>query len=91
MRAVVLVLVLGSCTPPPPHATAADAERANVALAELEQGRTIVVGKCGGCHKPPLPSDPWQHVMDDMAQRAKLDADQRHLAEQYLSVMAATK
>lgn len=84
---LALVAVLG-CAPPPPHATAADAARANVALAELERGRTIVVGKCAACHKPPLPTDRWQPVMDDMAKRSRLDAEQRHLVEQYLSVMA---
>lgn len=93
MRATFAVLVVASvaCTPPLPHATAADAQRANVALVELERGRTIVVGKCGGCHKPPLPTDHWQPVMTDMATRAKLDPNQRRLAEQYLSVMAVPK
>jgi hypothetical protein len=90
MRLVVLLGIASACTPSPPHATAADADRANVALAELEQGRTIVVGKCGACHKPPMPTDAWQPVMTDMAERAKLDGDQRRLAEQYLSVMAVT-
>lgn len=92
MRATfVVLLAVAGCTPSPPHATAADAARANVALAELQEGRTIVVGKCGGCHKPPMPGDPWQRVMTDMAARAKLDGNQRHLAEQYLSVMVAPK
>ncbi len=91
MRPIVVLVAVAACAPAPPHATAADALRANVALAELEQGRTIVVGKCGGCHKPPLPTDHWQPVMTDMATRAKLDANQRRLAEQYLSVMAVTK
>jgi cytochrome c5 len=90
-RAVVVLLAVSGCTPSPPHATAADAARANVALAELEQGRTIVVGRCGACHKPPMPTDPWQATMTDMSARAKLDANQRRLAEQYLSVMSVTK
>ena len=91
IRLLVAMVAVGGCAPSPPHATAADAARANVALAELEQGRTIVVGKCGACHRPPLPDDPWQRWLPDMAARARLDASERHLAEQYLSVMAVTK
>jgi hypothetical protein len=92
MRSTFAVLLLVSaCTAPLPHATAADAERANVALAELEDGRTIVAGKCGGCHTPPRPTDRWEPVFDEMAQRAKLDDNQRRLAQQYLATMAVTK
>jgi uncharacterized membrane protein len=87
----ILVATLAACAPSPPRATAADAARANVALAELEQGRTIVVGKCAACHVAPMPTDDWQSTMDDMSQRAKLDANQRRLAEQYLTVMAYPK
>ncbi|MGE0400084.1 MAG: hypothetical protein AB7T06_25430 [Kofleriaceae bacterium] len=90
MRVVLVLALLGACAPSLPHATAVDADRANVELAELERGRSIVLKKCGGCHKPPLPTDAWQPVMADMAARAKLDAEQRRLAEQYLSVMAVT-
>jgi uncharacterized membrane protein len=90
-RVVPAVALVAACTNAPPRATAGDAARANVALAELQQGRTIVVGKCAACHAPPMPTDAWQPWMDDMAERAKLDANQRRLAEQYLTVMAVTK
>ena len=90
MRALlvsVALLALGSCAPLPPVATAADAQRANVQLADLEQGRKLLVTKCASCHKAPLPSEPWQATMDDMAHKARLDAEQRRLVEQYLTVM----
>ena len=87
MRALLLLSVFAACTPTPPVATAADAARANVQLAELEQGRKLLVGKCTACHKAPLPNDSWERYMDDMAEKSKLDATQRHLIEQYLTVM----
>lgn len=92
MRASLGVLVaLAACSPSsPPHATAADASRANVALAELEHGRAILVRKCGNCHKAPRPGDDWQPHMPEMAVRANLDAEQQRLIVQYLTVMAYT-
>ncbi|MBS1122294.1 MAG: hypothetical protein H6Q90_4522 [Deltaproteobacteria bacterium] len=76
----------------PPYATTIDAQRANVELAELEQGRALTIRKCGSCHQPPLPRDhtsaEWPSKLDEMAARANLDARQRHVIEQYLVVMA---
>lgn len=93
MKRFALVVLLAACARhSPPHATAADAERANVELAELEQGRTLLLAKCAGCHKTPLPRDhapaAWPPYMDEMAPKAKLDAAQRALIERYLMVMA---
>ncbi len=78
----------------PPRATAMDAERAHVSLDELEQGRSLLVAKCGSrCHKTPLPTDKvaaeWPHALDEMAERSNLDAAQRHMIEQYLITMAS--
>jgi len=87
MRRLLATVLLVACTPAPPVATAADAQRANVALVELEQGRKLLVSKCTACHKAPLPSDPWERYMDEMAEKSKLDVPQRHLIEQYLTVM----
>lgn len=79
----------------PPQATAADAERANVELAELAQGRKLLLSKCGGCHKTPLPGDrtpaEWPAMLDDMGERANLDDHQEHLIEQYLITMATAE
>jgi hypothetical protein len=87
---VVVALVWG-CTPPPPIATAADADRAHVPLAELSQGRDLLLQRCGGCHDVPRPGDAardkWPALMDDMSQRAGLVGPQRHLIEQYVLAM----
>lgn len=95
MKRLALLVVLAACARhSPPHATAADAERANVELAELQQGRKLLLAKCAGCHKTPLPHDhasaAWPRYMDEMAPKAKLDAAQRALIEQYLVTMATS-
>lgn len=92
-RALVLA-ALAACRVAPPQATAVDAERAHVALAELQQGRTLLVQKCGAsCHAAPLPSQhtalEWPASLDEMSARAGIDLGQRHLIEQYLVTLAA--
>ena len=77
----------------PPHATAVDAERSSVALADLDKGRQLVVSKCGSrCHKPPMPTDhtaaEWPHALDEMAPRANVSGMERQLIEQYLIALA---
>ena len=93
VRFLFVVLCLASCTRrTPPMATAADAERANVELAQLERGRSLVLAKCSSCHQPPLPADhtalDWPSKIGEMAERSKLDAEQRRMIEQYLVVMS---
>ncbi len=89
---LVSVLALGACMPDPPHATALDAERGNVALGQLQEGRGLLLQKCGNCHRAPLPTEKlareWPHALDEMAVRSNLDGHQRRLIEQYLVVMA---
>lgn len=92
--ALAAAIALAACARhTPPRATAMDAERAHVSLDELERGRSLLVAKCGSrCHKTPLPTDKvaadWPHALDEMAERSNLDADQRHVIEQYLVTMA---
>ncbi len=93
MKRIACFVILAACARhSPPHATAKDAERANLELAQLEQGRTLLLAKCAGCHNTPLPRDhapaEWPRYMDEMAPKAKLDAAQRALIEQYLITMA---
>jgi hypothetical protein len=75
----------------PPHATALDAERGKVALTDLQEGRTLLVRRCGGCHQPPMPgahtTHDWPKMIDEMRTRANLDARQQQLILQYLVVM----
>jgi hypothetical protein len=88
---LLLVIVLGGCTAMPPPVTAVDAERAHVMLADLQQGRDLLVGKCGGCHAVPLPADleraKWPSKVDEMSARAGLVPSQRELIAQYLVTM----
>jgi hypothetical protein len=94
MRHALLALGLGlsACYSAPPRATALDAQRGNVELAELQQGRALMVTKCGNCHRPPMPSEHpaalWPEKLDEMASRANLDGRQRRLIQQYFVVMA---
>jgi nitrate/TMAO reductase-like tetraheme cytochrome c subunit len=92
-RALALLVLAGACRVTPPHATAADASRANIELAELTEGRALMVTKCGNCHKPPMPDEhlaaEWPSMLDEMAERSNLDPHQRHLIQQYFVVMAS--
>jgi len=94
MRHAVLVsiLVLVGCGGSLPAATAIDASRANVELADLQNGRSLVVAKCGACHRPPMPTDhgatEWPVMLDEMSARAHLDFMQRRLIQEYLVAMA---
>lgn len=76
-----------------PVATAGDAARAGVQLAELQQGRSLVAAKCSSCHRAPRPAehrtDDWPRMLDEMSRRANLDRSQRQLVQQYLVTMAA--
>jgi hypothetical protein len=91
--ALGLVGMLAGCGVSPPPATALDASRVHVELADLQRGRSLLVSKCGGCHRPPLPAehrgDLWPEKLDEMSPRAHLDLEQRHLIEAYLVTMAA--
>ncbi len=89
-RAALLIAVAACATPP--VATQLDADRAHVALADLQEGRAQLVRKCSGCHRAPLPSEreraAWPKQLDDMAERAHLEPDERRVIEAYLIAMA---
>ena len=93
--AVVIALgvaALAGCGQMPPVATVADAERAHVELADLHQGRKLLIRKCGNCHRPPLPAehapDVWPGKLDEMVVRSNLNAAQRAAIQQYLVTIA---
>jgi len=92
VRVVLILGLLVGCQSSLPTATAIDASRARVELADLQHGRSLVVSKCGGCHRPPQPSEhranEWPGMLDEMAARANLDFMQRRLIEGYLVTMA---
>jgi hypothetical protein len=92
--AYLLVLAASACAPrTPPLVTAGDASRAHVEVAQLEQGRTLLIQKCGNsCHTTPMPAShpasEWPKKLDEMADRSHLQPMQRALIEQYLVTMA---
>ena len=77
----------------PPPVSPADASRAQVQLADLENGRSLLMSKCGGCHRVPLPAEhrapDWPTKLGEMSARAHVDEQQRHLIEAYLVAMSA--
>jgi hypothetical protein len=90
-RIVLALGLLAGCGLSPPPATAVDASRANVALADLESGRSLLMNKCSS-HRPPMPRErgarDWPSKLDEMSRRAHLDREQRHLIEAYLVTMS---
>ena len=92
LRVLACCLVLAGCAAtPPPLVTPADAERGHLPIAELQQGRDLLVGKCGGCHDVPLPDQQpraaWPEKVGAMVQRSGIAPAQRQLIEQYLIAM----
>lgn len=93
VAAMMVASTLGACArSAPPMATATDAQRGNVALADLEQGRKLLIGKCTNCHRVPMPNEhaagEWPKMLDEMAARANIDVTQQKLIENYLVTMA---
>jgi cytochrome c2 len=87
---VILMFVLISCTTKlyvPSDANVNKRETAT--LAELQQGHELFSAKCGRCHKLPKPESrvpaQWTKVMEKMAPKAKLTADEKALVFKYLS------
>ncbi|MEO8843383.1 MAG: hypothetical protein ABI591_26345 [Kofleriaceae bacterium] len=88
------LVLLAACTPGiPPPATQQDAIRANLDLAQLNQGRELLLHYCGKCHDVPVPGQrdakDWPAQVTLMAPKAGIDASQKALIEQYLVTMAA--
>ncbi len=94
--AVAAVALTGCARRMPPHATALDAQRSQMSMSELEQGRSLVIGKCGSrCHQPPMPSDQtaaeWPNALDEMSPRAGISVEQRRTIERYLVTMTTKR
>ena len=92
--AFAAALVVFACSPAVVHPNARDASWASekwpgTTVAELEQGRTVFVTRCAGCHNLPLPdsksSEEWATVVGDMATGARLSAADQDLVLRYLS------
>lgn len=94
MKAVAALLVtLVACTTPPPQVTALDAQRANVAIEQLDKGRSLLISRCSGCHATPLPAQQtaaaWPQKIDEMSERSRLTVDEHKLIELYLVIKSA--
>ena len=93
LAALVLAVGAVACAGAPPQATPIDALRAHVALAQLQEGRSLLLRKCSGCHATPSPrahlATEWPTALGEMSERAHLDLTERGMIEQYLVVMAA--
>jgi hypothetical protein len=62
-----------------------------VTLEQLEDGRTLYVNKCAGCHNLRLPesrsAEAWPSILDRMQIKAKLTDDQKtHILQYILTV-----
>ena len=92
-RAVLASLALSAgCGGALPAVTPVDAARSGVALAELQQGRSLVAAKCSSCHRTPQPAerktDEWPRMIDEMSRRAHVDSGERQAIRDYLITMA---
>jgi hypothetical protein len=91
---IVMVAVGGGagCARQPPMATAADAQRGNVELAELHEGRKLLIRKCTNCHRAPIPDEyeaaEWPQKVQEMAERSSIDGAQQQLIEKYLVTLS---
>lgn len=88
-------LALAGCAAAPiaPPLGQSDADRLTargqaVTLAELQQGRSLFVGRCASCHILPRPAaygtDRWPAFIDEMAARAQLSPPQAGAVLRYL-------
>lgn len=91
--ALALALAAAACGGPSlPVATEADAARLQLAKADLDRGRALLIAKCSGCHITPAPRDhraaSWPGHVADMEARAKLVDGEAALITQYLTAFA---
>jgi cytochrome c5 len=98
LLATALAACGGSSLPRP---TAADASRGaahfpDLTLAELEQGRSLYVSRCGSCHslKPPseLAPQQWDQEVTEMREKngVKLSDAEARAIVRYLTVSATS-
>ena len=64
------------------------AARSGRDVADLEAGRRLYGGRCGGCHALDAPTrfgpDRWRSIVDEMAPRAKMTAPEKEALLAYL-------
>ncbi len=76
-RWAAAVVLLTSCTAAIPRPTLLHAQRANLELSSLENGRSLFLSHCGNCHLTPAPNshtvDAWAKFVPEMSKDAKLN------------------
>ncbi len=92
-----LALALSGCVdqtpqPGPAHLQYAATHGIATTLPDLQEGRTLVLRKCAGCHssyrfKNGTPEG-WPAIMDSMALEAKLTPHQDSLIRNYLLIIS---
>jgi hypothetical protein len=96
---IVFLLALGACAVSIPPVTPIQAEWAaqrwpGMDFEQLDFARTTYVNRCSGCHGLYLPTErtlsQWHTIMDKMAPKAKLTAQQRELVQRYLTTAHET-
>jgi mono/diheme cytochrome c family protein len=100
---VLSSLLFSACAAglPAPNAAQLDAARSkepSVAMADLERGRSLYVGKCAGCHalKEPadLAPDAWAGAVEEMRTKQGVrlsDAEARDITRYLESASAVTR
>ena len=91
-----VLLAIAACAgqiprPTPPQQAWAAQRWPDATPAALEQGRSIYILKCAGCHTLRLPAvysqERWPLILDKMQKRAKItDAEKESILQYVLSV-----
>jgi mono/diheme cytochrome c family protein len=94
--AIAMLVMLAACAgqiprPTPPQARWAAQRWPGATPEALEQGRSLYIRKCSGCHTLRVPAvysqERWPQILDKMQKRAKLsEADKESILHYVLSV-----
>ena|ERR1051325_7468696 len=96
----IFLVLFYCCTPKLLPPAEADAERAKSfwnesSLASLQNAHKLYINKCGSCHALKLPSskneEEWKKVLPEMAEKAKLSAQEEQLILNYVLAMREAK
>lgn len=97
LATTILLLGAVSCAPSIPPPTLLDAARAaetwpEATLADLEEGHSLFVRRCAGCHNLPDPRSrgrsEWMKIAPKMARDARFNPQQAELVTRYLICMS---
>jgi mono/diheme cytochrome c family protein len=91
-------LLLAGCAgtalprPTDAHAAAAQGRWPGLSTADLARGRELYAARCSSCHVPvqptAVPASEWPGHVEEMAERAHLDQNERQLVIAYVVTMA---